>query len=436
MEQALKTVFYERHVSLGAKITEFGGWDMPIQFPTGIVQEHLATRKNAGLFDVSHMGRFKVRGKQVLPFLQHVLTNNAAGLDAGLGQYTMIPNESGGALDDAYLYRFVEDEYILVVNAANREKDWNHLEAERKRFPETEMEDRTLDIAMLSLQGPRAKDILSEMIGSDGLPEPMRNALGTVTIGGARVQVARTGYTGEPICFELFIDRENALAIWDQLTERGAVPVGLGARDTLRLEAGLPLYGHELGLDPEGKEIPSFASGLSRFAVSFSSLKGDYIGREALHGQLMAFKRIMDRDYSNIDALPRRVLSLELADRGIARAGDKVFRNGELVGHVTSGTMVPYWQTVGEGIDSRFTDETGRRAIALALLDSEILEGDDVEIEIRGRKTRAVVVPYFLRTEAPPYARAIVHLQEDDRVDATPPVELDSKSERAFEPLH
>ena len=144
MGKALRTVFYPCHLEAGAKITEFGGWDMPLQYPAGILAEHLATRKGAGLFDVSHMGRFIIRGEQALPFLQHVLTNNAASLDVGLGQYTMIPNEAGGIIDDAYLYRFFEDEFLLVVNASNREKDWNHLEIERHRFPDTEMVDRTI----------------------------------------------------------------------------------------------------------------------------------------------------------------------------------------------------------------------------------------------------------------------------------------------------
>jgi aminomethyltransferase len=232
MGESLRTVFYDCHLEHGAKITEFGGWDMPLQYAGGILQEHLATRKQAGLFDVSHMGRFFIRGEQALPFLQHVLTNNAASLDVGLGQYTMIPNEAGGAIDDAYLYRFVEDEYLLVVNAANREKDWAHLEEERNKFPRSEMVDRTFEVAMLSLQGPLSKDILSVMIEGE-LPEPMRNELSVVRIGGSRVLVARTGYTGEPICFELFIERDAAVAVWKQLTAGGAVPIGLGARDSL-----------------------------------------------------------------------------------------------------------------------------------------------------------------------------------------------------------
>ena len=242
----------------------------------------------------------------------------------------------------------------------------------------------------------------------------MRNALSIVEIDGARVLVARTGYTGEPICFELFIERDDALRIWQLLTDRGAEPIGLGARDSLRLEAGLPLYGHELGLDPEGNEIPAFASDLSRFAVSFSRLKGDFIGHAGLLTQFRALKNILDRDFSDIGALPRRILLLEITGRGIARPGDPVFRGTERVGYVTSGTMVPYWNVAGEGVESWFTDDSSRRAIAMALVSSELWDGDEVEIEIRGRKTAAVVVPYFLRGEAPPYARSIIHHPAED----------------------
>ena len=172
MEQALKTVFHERHLKLDARMTDFGGWHMPIQYPGGIVEEHLATRKGAGLFDISHMGRFTVRGKQALPFLQHVLTSNVAALDVGLGQYTMIPNESGGAIDDAYVYRFVEDEYLLVVNAANRGKDWDHLEAQRQNFPQSAMQDRTLELAMLGLQGPRSRPGPTTALAAKRSPTP------------------------------------------------------------------------------------------------------------------------------------------------------------------------------------------------------------------------------------------------------------------------
>lgn len=404
MEKLLKTLFYEKHVGLGAKMVEFGGWQMPVQYDSGIVQEHLNTRKNAGVFDIAHMGRFVVRGPRALDFLQHVLTNNAAAIEVEEGQYTMIANETGGAVDDAYLYRFVEDDYLLVVNAANRKKDWKHLIAFTHQFTPVEIQDRTFDLMMLSLQGPESRQILSGIMDSGRLPEPLRNCLSTVSIDGRRVLVARTGYTGEPICFELFIERRDALRIWDLLLEKGAAPVGLGARDTLRLEAGLPLYGHELGLDPAGTEIPIFACGLARFAVSFSPLKGDFVGRRPLHTQFEALRRIVDRDYASIHNLPRIIQPIELTDKGIARAGSVVFRGEKPVGYVTSGTMVPYWQSQGVGLASLQSDARQMRAIGLALMDSDLVEGDDIAVEIRGKKVPAVIVPYFIRNEAPPFS--------------------------------
>ena len=411
MEQLLKTVFYEKHVSLGAKMVEFGGWDMPVQYETGIVQEHLNTRKQAGLFDVSHMGRFIVGGPAALDFLQHVLTNNAAALEIEESQYTMIQDDSGGAIDDAYLYRFTEEEYLLVVNASNREKDWQHLLGFKEKFGRVRIEDRTRQLCMLSLQGPKSKEILSGIMDTGRLPEPLRNSLSTVQISGSRVFVARTGYTGEPICFELFADRKDALMIWDLLVQQGAAPVGLGARDTLRLEAGLPLYGHELGLDPAGNPIPIFACNLARFAVSFSPLKGEFVGKQALSRQFEAFKKIVDRDYDLIADLPRLIQPIELQDKGIARAGAPVYRGGKPVGFVTSGTMVPYWQSEGRGLATAQSDDRQMRAIGLALVDSNLVEGDQIDIEIRGKNIRAVVVPYLLRNEAPPYCWPIRYEQ-------------------------
>ena len=201
MSELHRTVFYDQHVALGANMVEFAGWEMPVFYPTGIVEEHLATRKGAGLFDVSHMGRFILRGKGALPFLQHVLSNNAEALDIRTvgAQYTLIPTETGGAVDDAYLYRFVEDEYLLVVNAANREKDWEHFQRFLKDFKDVELTDQTAQITMLALQGPQSRAILEDIIEKGSFPEPARNAVSTVTISGVRVRVARTGYTGEPL---------------------------------------------------------------------------------------------------------------------------------------------------------------------------------------------------------------------------------------------
>ena len=165
-----KTALNDQHVKLGANMVEFAGWEMPLHYETGIVQEHLITRQDAGLFDISHMGRFTVRGKDALEFLQHVLTNNAAALEEEEGHYTMIPNENGGVIDDAYLYRFLEEEYLLVVNAANREKDWKHLQAYLKGFDDVQMTDRSEEIAMLSLQGPDSRDLMEIIIEEGQLP--------------------------------------------------------------------------------------------------------------------------------------------------------------------------------------------------------------------------------------------------------------------------
>ena len=300
-----RTPLYDRHVEAGARMVDFAGWEMPVHYAGGIIGEHLATRRHAGLFDVSHMGRFVLRGRGALPFLQHVLTNNAAALDVLQAQYTMVPTPTGGAVDDAYLYRFREDEYLLVVNASNRVKDWEHFHQLLLGFPDVELADETDEIAMLALQGSASRDILAGLIEHGRLPKPLRNELSIVTVGGAELRVGRTGYTGEPICFELFVAAGNAPALWDALVAAGAEPVGLGARDTLRLEAGLPLYGQELGLDPAGLEIPIMSCPLAAFAVSFSPLKADYVGRAALERQHAAYERILRRDYSLIDDLPK-----------------------------------------------------------------------------------------------------------------------------------
>jgi aminomethyltransferase len=407
MADLLRTALYPRHVELGAQIVEFGGWRMPVQYPTGILKEHLSTRREAGLFDVSHMGRFYISGDDAIPFLQHALTNNAAALEPGESQYTILADNVGGALDDAYLYRFFEDSYLLVVNAANREKDWSHLKSVGTEFKSVALEDRTREIAMLSLQGPRSKAIISQTVGSAALPEPQRNALNIGIFNNSEILIARTGYTGEPLCFELFLPAQQSAHLWDTLIDKGAVPVGLGARDTLRLEAGLPLYGQELGDDPSGTPIPIFAISLARFAVSFSPLKGNFVGKEALIKQYHALQKAISQTEGDISALPRRVRTVELTEKGIARAGAEVFYQGASVGHITSGTMVPMWQFDGKGLEGQIDDQSNRRAIALALIDSRITDGAGITIKVRTKQLNARVMPYLLRSEAPPFARPI-----------------------------
>ena len=408
MEQFQKTPFYDKHLEHGAKLMEFAGYQMPIHYTAGIVREHLTTRKEAGLFDVSHMGRFVFRGKETLAFLQHVLSNNAAALEVGQSQYTFIGNNTGGAIDDAYLYRFMEDEYLLVVNAANRRKDWQHFQTILKDFGHIEMDDRTEELAMLSLQGPKSKEILMKILDSGLLPQPLRNSLSTATINGRPVSIARTGYTGEPVCFELFINTEDGTAIWDLLTEHGAEPIGLGARDTLRLEAGLPLYGHELGSEFSGRQIPIFACQLAKFAVSFSQLKGDFIGKEALSRQFEAFKRFTKNDFTLIENLPRMIRPVAVAGAGIARAGCNVFKDGRQVGYVTSGTMVPYRKTQSGQLSENLDDEYSMRAICLALLDSDLSENDTLDIDVRGKRIQAVIVSRHL-TKQLTCTKAVLH---------------------------
>jgi aminomethyltransferase len=392
-------------------MVEFSGWEMPVQYPGGIVAEHLATRRGCGLFDVSHMGRFVLRGAGTLGFLQHVLSSNVEALDIRTvgAQYTFIPNEGGGAVDDAFVYRFSEAEYLLVVNAANAPTDWAYLSEAAGGFRDARIIDGTEETVMLALQGPASRRILADLIQEGSLPEPLRNTVSSVTVGGARVRLARTGYTGEPLCFELFVDRAHGAALWDLLVQGGATPAGLGARDTLRLEAGLPLYGHELGRDPEGGEIPIMACPLARFAVSFSPFKGPFVGREALQRQHLALERIMNRDYSLMGDLPRLLRPVAVLDRGVARRGARVLRGGKPAGTVTSGTMVPYWVFEGEGMESAMTDRHAMRAICLAYLDSDVLDDERVAVEVRNQSVEAVVVPYHLRSEAPPYARPIVY---------------------------
>jgi aminomethyltransferase len=252
-----RTVLYDCHVALGAQMVPFGGWEMPVMYGDGILAEHLTTRKQAGLFDVSHMGRFVFRGSGALDFLQYALTNNAEALDTleKGAQYTLIPTKDGTAVDDAYLYRFVDDEYLLVVNAGNRDKDWQHFQQLLKKFDHVELVDRSDDLAMVSIQGPESRSIVSDIIQAGRVPEPARNALNPVTIAGATVLLARTGYTGEPLGFELFIPKDSAVEIWNLLIKKGAAPAGLGARDTLRWRRPCPCTVMNWGPTPMGMKF-------------------------------------------------------------------------------------------------------------------------------------------------------------------------------------
>ena len=414
MSELKRTQLYDVHVAAGATMVDFGGWEMPIQYPSGIIAEHLYTRQVCSLFDVSHMGRLLIEGPQRKEFLQHVLTSNVSALDLNMAQYCIIPNENGGAVDDAYLYLFQEDNYLLVVNAANIDKDLEHLNRALAGFDctITNISDQWASIAV---QGPKSKEMLMTLTGGvSPTKEPTKNSLGTVSLEGRQARIAKTGYTGEPLGYEVYVRSEDAVWLWNRLVELGARPAGLGARDTLRMEASFPLYGHEMGTAPDGSEIPIFAVPLAKFAVSFSAQKGDFIGRAALERQHRAFVRYMDRDFSDLSPLPRRIAPIALLDRGVMRAGMEIYKGDKLVGWVTSGTMVPYFKTQGEGLSTVILEASGKRAIGLCYIDSDVLVDDTVEVDIRGKRLKAVIPARHMSVGAPPFARPLLYGEQEE----------------------
>ena len=405
------TVLHDWHASHGGKMVDFAGWRMPVQYRTGIIAEHLATRRGAGLFDVSHMGRFRVTGPGAESFLLETLTNNASGLDPWQAQYTFIANETGGVVDDAYLYRLGDQDFLLVVNAGNRAVDWAWLS---RRLPESgaSLVDESAGLAMLSLQGPTASDVLSRLVDARELPENKRNRISVVGFEGRALTVARTGYTGESVCFELFPESGVAIRLWERLVEAGATPVGLGARDSLRLEAGLPLYGHELGPGPDGRDIPLFANSLARFAVRIGG-QTDFVGRAALSAQREEYELIRRRELATPPAarrLTHLVQPVAVFDgRRPLRQGYKVLYRGEDAGWITSGTTVPYAMFEGEGLAAIPGADHAMRPIGLALLRSDLLPGGDGPLHVdvldgRGNATAAQVVERNV-WPVPPFVR-------------------------------
>lgn len=413
MSELKRTQLYDAHVAAKATLVDFGGWEMPIQYPEGIIAEHLYCRKHCAIFDVSHMGRINVEGKDRIAFLQHVLSSNVLALDLNQAQYCIIPNENGCAIDDAYLYRFEEDKYFLVINAGNIDKDMAHLNKVAESF-DVQLTNVSAQYAAIAVQGPESKDILMKLSGGKTLlSENLKNALGSLEMEGRPVRIAKTGYTGEPIGYELYCDTADCMYFWNRLIELGAKPTGLGARDTTRMEASLPLYGHEMGACELGGEIPIYAVPLAKFAVSFAEEKGDFIGKAPLKKQFEALKKILNRDYSAIADLPYRIQPIYLSGKGVLRKGMTIYSKdtwseGKPIGYVTSGTMIPYYKTVGEGLDTIITEETGKRSIGLAYMDSRICQDFDIAIDIRGKRQPALVVESHMRQDAAPYARPIL----------------------------
>src|SRR5262245_33591857 len=347
-----RTPLYDWHTGHGGRIVEFGGWDMPVQYTT-IIDEHNAVRTAAGIFDVSHMGRLSFAGPDALDFIQHVYTNNAATMKDGQVRYGLVCNAAGGIRDDVTVYRWPYG-WAMVVNASNREKivGWLH---EHKGGRNVEIVDQTLDTCMVAVQGPKALEICRGLTDADA--EKLAYYYATPTrYQGNNCVVSRTGYTGED-GIEIMIAKKVAVQLWEDLLKRGAKPCGLGARDTLRLEAAMPLYGHELG-----EEIDPLQAGLG-WAVKLD--KGDFIGRDAL------LKRQQDK------TLPVRV-GLELEGKRIAREGADVTADGKAVGRVTSGTFSP----------------TLQKALAMAYVaPSHSAPGTALAVDVRGKAEAAKVVP-------------------------------------------
>jgi len=314
-----RTALYDTHVALGAKIVPFAGFEMPVQYPSGITAEHHAVRKSCGLFDVSHMGEFLVTGPGAIDFVNYVTTNDVAKLAVGQAHYSTFCNERGTIEDDCLVYRF-EDHLMLVVNASNIAKDWAHIEPRMLTFDCT-MEDVSGRTALLALQGPLAPSILARHTSVDlDAITYYHFTVGSVA-GVENVIISRTGYTGED-GFELYCADEHAPAVWAALMSGGDVaPAGLGARDTLRLEMGMALYGNDID-----DTVTPYEANLA-WLVKLTA-KDRFVGREALVAQKMA-------------GVPRKLVGFTLPVRNVPRHGMRVFIDGEQSGEVCSGTVGP-----------------------------------------------------------------------------------------------
>ncbi len=363
----LRTPLYPVYAEFGAKTVEFGGWEMPVQFASGINAEHEAVRQRVGLFDVSHMGEFEVTGPDAKGFLQHLITNDASKLEPGMAMYSPLTNDEGGCVDDLLVYCFADDHYWTVVNAGNIAKDFAWMQAHVGTYKVTVI-NRSEDIALLALQGPNAESLLQPLTDT-ALADIRFYRFAQGQVAGVNAVISRTGYTGED-GFELYVDAEQAVGLWHSLVAAGEayglVPCGLGARDTLRLEARLPLYGHEIT-----DSISPLEGGLSPFVKLEAS---DFPGRDVLAKQ-------------KADGVPRKVVGLQMTERGIPRAGYAVYDGDREVGFITSGTMSP----------------TLHQAIGLALVATDVATvGNPLYVDIRGKRTACEIVktPFYKRPKA------------------------------------
>jgi len=356
-----RTPLYDCHVALNGKIVPFAGYSLPVQYKTGIIAEHKAVRSAAGIFDVSHMGELFVTGKDALKNIQNIVTRDISNLTSGHIAYSPVCNENGGVVDDILIYCKDTENYLLVVNASNKDKDYewikNHLEGD------VEFKDMSDKIGQIALQGPKSEAILAQVTAD--IPEKYYSFVDEVPIlkTGKNALISRTGYTGED-GFEIYAENDVIVEIWNELLrvgeEFGLIPCGLGARDTLRLEAAMPLYGHEMD-----DEVMPYEAGIGFFV---NDDKKDFIGKEALVAKKEG---------------ARRRIGLVITERGIARHGDKVFLNGKEIGVVTSGSQSPILGA----------------PICLARVEQSAAKMEEFTVEIRNKQIAAkrIPLPFYKR---------------------------------------
>jgi aminomethyltransferase len=348
-------------------MVDFGGWDMPVQYPAGTIEEHLRTRQHAGLFDVSHMGEIDARGADAIALVNYLVSNDASKLIDGQAQYSALTTPEGTVVDDLLVYRFAADHLLLVVNAGTTEKDWNWITSHR-RNEAAQLENASSDYCQLALQGPDALGILARVTDLP-LSEIKYYHFAEGQVDGEPAVVSRTGYTGED-GFEVYADASKAEQIWNKLLEAGnygsdtgVLPCGLAARNTLRLEAGMALYGHEID------ETTTLLEANLGWICKLN--KGDFIGREALAKQ-------------KAEGVRKRLVGFEVTERGIARDGQDVVVDGERIGTVTSGSPAPYL----------------KKNIGMAYVPTAFAnENQQIQIDVRGKPVGARIVktPFYRR---------------------------------------
>jgi aminomethyltransferase len=356
-----RTPLNEAHRRLGGRMVEFGGWDMPVQYSAGTVTEHLRTRTRAGLFDVSHMGEVDVRGPDAIPFVNRLTSNDVTKLIDGQAHYTALTTPQGTVIDDLLVYRLAEDHLLLVVNAGTTDKDWEWIQSHRAD-ENVDLRNASADYCQIAFQGPAAPSILQTLTGTDlSAIKYYHFTLGQVD--GVDAIISRTGYTGED-GFEVYAAPDKAEQLWNKMLdagnyghEDGVLPCGLAARNTLRLEAGMALYGHEIN-----EEITLLEANLGWIT---KLNKGDFIGREALARQKEA-------------GVKRKLIGFEVTDRGIARDDQDILINGERAGRVTSGSPAPFL----------------KKNIGMGYVPVEFsAAGTAIEVDVRGKRVGAQIVP-------------------------------------------